>query len=247
MRKRLSLARVLLQDKPRRPARRAVRRAGPARVRAARRGARRAAGARRDGADGHAPRSSAAARLCDRALLLEEGQLVWAGLPPSCRTTRCGQAPPRERLPRGPAQGPAAAVADARAAASPCSCSAPSALLLFSFAVGPNAAVLRQHAAGFLWLGLLLVLDARRSRRASRPRWSSARSRGCCCCPPTRGALYYGKAARQLAAAHAARRGSRAGDGRAVRCGDGHGSRRSSGSSRSERPASRRPARCTRR
>ena len=29
-------------------------------------------------------------------------------------------------------------------------------LLLFSFAVGPNAAALRQHAAGFLWLGLLL-------------------------------------------------------------------------------------------
>jgi heme exporter protein B len=29
-------------------------------------------------------------------------------------------------------------------------------LLLFSFAVGPNAEALRQHAAGFLWLGLLL-------------------------------------------------------------------------------------------
>jgi heme exporter protein B len=31
-----------------------------------------------------------------------------------------------------------------------------SALLLFSFAIGPNAAALRQHAAGFLWLALLL-------------------------------------------------------------------------------------------
>jgi heme exporter protein B len=31
-----------------------------------------------------------------------------------------------------------------------------SALLLFSFAVGPSAGVLREHAAGFLWLGLLL-------------------------------------------------------------------------------------------
>jgi heme exporter protein B len=31
-----------------------------------------------------------------------------------------------------------------------------SALLLFSFAVGPVAATLREHAAGFLWLGLLL-------------------------------------------------------------------------------------------
>jgi heme exporter protein B len=29
-------------------------------------------------------------------------------------------------------------------------------LLLFSFAIGPNAAALRQHAAGFLWLSLLL-------------------------------------------------------------------------------------------
>ncbi len=30
------------------------------------------------------------------------------------------------------------------------------ALLLFSFAIGPNAAALRLHAAGFLWLALLL-------------------------------------------------------------------------------------------
>ena len=30
------------------------------------------------------------------------------------------------------------------------------ALLLFSFAIGPNAEALRQFAAGFLWLGLLL-------------------------------------------------------------------------------------------
>jgi heme exporter protein B len=29
-------------------------------------------------------------------------------------------------------------------------------LLLFSFAIGPNTEALRQHAAGFLWLGLLL-------------------------------------------------------------------------------------------
>lgn len=29
-------------------------------------------------------------------------------------------------------------------------------LLLFSFAIGPNAEALRLHAAGFLWLGLLL-------------------------------------------------------------------------------------------
>jgi len=31
-----------------------------------------------------------------------------------------------------------------------------SALLLFSFAIGPNSAALRLHAAGFLWLALLL-------------------------------------------------------------------------------------------
>ena len=30
------------------------------------------------------------------------------------------------------------------------------ALLLFSFAIGPNAEALREHAAGFLWLALLL-------------------------------------------------------------------------------------------
>lgn len=30
------------------------------------------------------------------------------------------------------------------------------ALLLFSFAIGPNASALRLHASGFLWLGLLL-------------------------------------------------------------------------------------------
>ncbi len=30
------------------------------------------------------------------------------------------------------------------------------ALLLFSFAIGPDASALRQHAAGFLWLALLL-------------------------------------------------------------------------------------------
>ncbi len=30
------------------------------------------------------------------------------------------------------------------------------ALLLFSFAIGPNSAALRLHASGFLWLGLLL-------------------------------------------------------------------------------------------
>jgi heme exporter protein B len=29
-------------------------------------------------------------------------------------------------------------------------------LLLFSFAVGPNAEMLRQFSAGFMWLGLLL-------------------------------------------------------------------------------------------
>ena len=32
-----------------------------------------------------------------------------------------------------------------------------SALLLFSFAIGPDSAALRRHSAGFLWLGLLLA------------------------------------------------------------------------------------------
>ena len=67
------------------------------------------------------------------------------------------------------------------------------ALLLFSFAVGPNAAVLRQHAAGFLWLGLLLastlaLADSFESEMAHRA------LEGLLLLPTDPRALYYGKA-----------------------------------------------------
>jgi heme exporter protein B len=67
------------------------------------------------------------------------------------------------------------------------------ALLLFSFAVGPNAAVLRQHAAGFLWLGLLLastlaLADSFESEMAHRA------LEGLLLLPADARALYYGKA-----------------------------------------------------
>ena len=67
------------------------------------------------------------------------------------------------------------------------------ALLLFSFAVGPNAAVLRQHAAGFLWLGLLLastlaLADSFESEMAHRA------LEGLLLLPADPRALYYGKA-----------------------------------------------------
>ena len=68
-----------------------------------------------------------------------------------------------------------------------------SALLLFSFAVGPNAGVLRQHAAGFLWLGLLLastlaLADSFESEMAQRA------LEGLLLLPADPRALYYGKA-----------------------------------------------------
>jgi heme exporter protein B len=68
-----------------------------------------------------------------------------------------------------------------------------SALLLFSFAVGPNAGVLRQHAAGFLWLGLLLastlaLADSFESEMAQRA------LEGLLLLPADPRALYYAKA-----------------------------------------------------
>jgi heme exporter protein B len=68
-----------------------------------------------------------------------------------------------------------------------------SALLLFSFAVGPNAGVLRQHAAGFLWLGLLLastlaLADSFESEMAQRA------LEGLLLLPADSRALYYAKA-----------------------------------------------------
>lgn len=68
-----------------------------------------------------------------------------------------------------------------------------SALLLFSFAVGPNAEVLRQFSAGFLWLGLLLssTLTLAESFHAE---MENRALEGLLLLPASPRALYYGKA-----------------------------------------------------
>lgn len=68
-----------------------------------------------------------------------------------------------------------------------------SALLLFSFAVGPNAALLRQFAAGSLWLGLLLssTLTLAESFHAE---MENNAFEGLLLLPASPRALYYGKA-----------------------------------------------------
>jgi heme exporter protein B len=68
-----------------------------------------------------------------------------------------------------------------------------SALLLFSFAIGPDAEALRHHAAGFLWLGLLLsstlaLADSFQSEMEHRA------LEGLLLLPAPAPALYYGKA-----------------------------------------------------
>lgn len=66
-------------------------------------------------------------------------------------------------------------------------------LLLFSFAIGPNAAALRQHAAGFLWLGLLLssTLTLSESFHAE---MENRAFEGLLLLPVSPRVLYYGKA-----------------------------------------------------
>lgn len=67
------------------------------------------------------------------------------------------------------------------------------ALLLFSFGVGPNAEVLRQFSAGFLWLGLLLssTLTLAESFHAE---MENRALEGLLLLPADPRALYYGKA-----------------------------------------------------
>ena len=55
-------------------------------------------------------------------------------------------------------------------------------LLLFSFAVGPDAQALRQQAAGFLWLGLLLASTLSLAESFERELEDQALE-GCCSCP----------------------------------------------------------------
>jgi heme exporter protein B len=68
-----------------------------------------------------------------------------------------------------------------------------SSLLLFSFGVGPNAEVLRQFSAGFLWLGLLLssTLTLAESFHAE---MENRALEGLLLLPAEPRALYYGKA-----------------------------------------------------
>ena len=67
------------------------------------------------------------------------------------------------------------------------------ALLLFSFAVGPNSEILRQFSAGFLWLGLLLssTLTLAESFHAE---MENRALEGLLLLPADPRALYYGKA-----------------------------------------------------
>lgn len=67
------------------------------------------------------------------------------------------------------------------------------ALLLFSFAIGPNAAALRQHAAGFLWLALLLSSTLTLSESFHEEMENRALE-GLLLLPTSPRAVYYGKA-----------------------------------------------------
>jgi len=74
-----------------------------------------------------------------------------------------------------------------------------SALLLFSFAVGPQAALLREQAAGFLWLGLMLssTLTLAESFQAEAEQRALE---GLLLLPASPRALYYAKALANTAA-----------------------------------------------
>ena len=67
------------------------------------------------------------------------------------------------------------------------------ALLLFSFAIGPDSQALRQHAAGFLWLGLLLASTLSLAESFEREMEEQALE-GLLLLPASARALYYGKA-----------------------------------------------------
>jgi heme exporter protein B len=66
------------------------------------------------------------------------------------------------------------------------------ALLLFSFAIGPDSQSLRQHAAGFLWLGLLLASTLSLAESFEREMEEQALE-GLLLLPVSARALYYGK------------------------------------------------------
>ena len=68
-----------------------------------------------------------------------------------------------------------------------------SALLLFSFAIGPNAEALRQHAAGFLWLALMLASTLTLAE-SFQSEMEQRAFEGLLLLPASARALYYGKA-----------------------------------------------------
>ena len=68
-----------------------------------------------------------------------------------------------------------------------------SALLLFSFAIGPDSLALQQHAAGFLWLGLLLASTLSLAESFECEMEEQALE-GLLLLPASARALYYGKA-----------------------------------------------------
>ena len=101
------------------------------------------------------------------------------------------------------AQGPAAAVADARAGAWPSSCSAPPRCCSSASRSARSATLLREHAAGFLWLAPAALVDADAGRELP-GRDGAARARGpAAAAGVARGALLR-EGARELAAALAA-------------------------------------------
>jgi heme exporter protein B len=67
------------------------------------------------------------------------------------------------------------------------------ALLLFSFAIGPDSLALREHAAGFLWLALLLASTLSLAESFEREMEEHALE-GLLLLPASARALYYGKA-----------------------------------------------------
>src|SRR3981189_1760228 len=89
------------------------------------------------------------------------------------------------------------------------------ALLLFSFAIGPDSAALREHAAGFLWLGLLLASTLALAESFELEMQEQALA-GLLLLPAGAPALLR-KGPRQLGPPRAARRRAGPGDGGALR------------------------------
>ena len=244
MRKRLALARVLLQDAEVVPPGRALRRAGSARLPPARRLFGELRAAARTVILATPPPRTRACDLCDQALVLEEGRLAWSG--PAAEPPGRGGGPPGAgpvSALAAPPQGAAAAVADARQVGGRLRLRRV-ALLLFSFAVGPTPLPCASTPPGSS--GWPCCCPRRWPwPRASRPRPSTARSRACCSSPPRPAPSTTERPSSTRCPPRPAGGGARAGDGGTVRRRHARPSRPRSGSSSSAPPAFRRPGRFT--